>query len=146
MRKVIFSALIAIICCSVLSMGSFAAAKKSAKKPVPANKNVVNPGIKLDDVKISVVEKPENKYWSLKGGYAGGGALLAGTISVPFKGLYVGGEAGYVIGSGFGVMDLGINCIYPMGDRYVGVEATYANYSKNVGNIPGISGSKNGAQ
>ena len=146
MRRVLFVTLIiGIFCFSFLSNGSLAAAKR-AKKPASVKQSQPSSGMTLEQVKITVVEKTESKFWTLKGGYAAGGALLAGSISAPFKGVFVGGEAGYVVGNSFGVIDLGINCIYPMGDRYIGIEATYANYSKTVGNIPGISGSKNGAQ
>ena len=75
MRRVLFVTLIiGIFCFSFLSNGSLAAAKR-AKKPASVKQSQPSSGMTLEQVKITVVEKTESKFWTLKGGYAAGGAL-----------------------------------------------------------------------
>lgn len=76
----------------------------------------------------------------VKGGLAGGAGLIAGEYMMPVGPMIVGGELGYAIGNNFGVIDAGIKGIYSLGMPFVGLEISYAGYSKDVTNVPGLSG------
>ncbi|MFA6169725.1 MAG: hypothetical protein WCW67_03440 [Candidatus Margulisiibacteriota bacterium] len=82
----------------------------------------------------------------LKAGLAGGAGLIAASYAIPMGPIYLGAEGGYAIGSGYGVIDAGIMGFYPLGQAYVGLEVTYANYSKKVKDIPGLTGTIEGAK
>jgi hypothetical protein len=77
---------------------------------------------------------------AVKGGLAGGAGLAAVEYLLPVGPVYLGGEAGYAIGNNFGVIDVAGRCIYNVGNNYIGLEIGYAGYSKDVTNVPGLSG------
>lgn len=77
---------------------------------------------------------------AVKGGLAGGAGLAAVEYLLPVGPVYLGGEAGYALGNNFGVIDLAGRCLYNIGSNFVGVEIGYAGYSKDVTNVPGLSG------
>ncbi|MBI5699926.1 hypothetical protein HZC35_06485 [Candidatus Saganbacteria bacterium] len=76
----------------------------------------------------------------VKGGLAGGAGLIAGEFFMPMGPMNVGGELGYAIGSNFGIIDAGVKATYSLGMPFVGLEISYAGYSKDVTNVPGLSG------
>lgn len=76
----------------------------------------------------------------VKGGLAGGAALIAAEMVMPMGQYNVGCEVGYGLGNNFGIIDLGVKATYPMGKNFVGAEISYAGYSKDVTNVPGLSG------
>ena len=77
---------------------------------------------------------------AIKGGLAGGAGLAAVEYLLPVGPVYLGGEAGYAIGNNFGVIDAAGRCLYNLGNNFVGLEIGYAGYSKDVTNVPGLSG------
>ena len=82
----------------------------------------------------------QQKMLTVKGGLAGGAGLIAAEILMPMGPGFLGAEAGYAIGSNFGIIDAGVKAVYSMGNPYVGLEVSYAGYSKDVTNVPGLSG------
>jgi len=94
--------------------------------------------------KIKVVQpnvgQARQKILAVKGGLAGGAGLVAAEILMPMGPGFIGAEAGYAIGNNFGILDAGIKGIYSFGNPYVGLEISYAGYSKDVTNVPGLSG------
>ncbi|MFA4906145.1 MAG: hypothetical protein WC645_06545 [Candidatus Margulisiibacteriota bacterium] len=76
----------------------------------------------------------------VKGGLAGGAGLIAAEYLMPMGPVTVGGELGYGIGSNFGIIDAGAKATYSLGMPFVGLEISYAGYSKDVTNVPGLSG------
>ncbi|MBI4680618.1 MAG: hypothetical protein HY753_05280 [Nitrospirae bacterium] len=104
------------------------------KKELPADSQ-----LKLEITKVQIVEKSARSL-TLKGGLAGGAALFAADYLMPMGPVFLGGEIGYAIGSGFGIIDAGAKVLYPVGNFNVGLELAYAGYSKDVTNVPGLSG------
>lgn len=103
-------------------------AAKQAAKPV-----------KVEILKVRVVEQPQ-KILAVKGGLAGGAGLLAVDFLMPVGPAYLGGEAGYAIGTNFGIVDAAVKVVYSFGAPFVGLEVGYAGYSKDVKEVPGLSG------
>lgn len=98
--------------------------------------------VKLEITKISVSQvKPLNPL-QLKLGFAGGAILLAGQYSLAQIPADI--EAGYAIGNGFGVIDLGISAKRNFDKNFIGGEFTLASYSQKVQDVPGISGTIDG--
>jgi len=95
--------------------------------------------IKVEVLKVQVVEQPQ-KILAIKGGLAGGAGLIALDFVMPVGPVYLGGEAGYAIGNNFGVVDAAVKAVYAFGAPYVGLEVGYAGYSKDVKEVPGLSG------
>ncbi len=101
------------------------------KKSLPEQKPVVSKETSvLDSSKLLIV----------KAGSAGGAVLIGVDALVPMGAWMLGGEAGYAIGDNFGILDLGLKGVYSFGDPFLGVEVLYAGYSKDVKNVPGLSG------
>lgn len=95
--------------------------------------------VKVEVLKVRVVEQPQ-KILAVKGGLAGGAALIAADFMMPVGPMYLGGEAGYAIGNNFGIIDAGVKGIYSFGGPFAGLEISYAGYSKDVTQVPGLSG------
>ncbi len=98
------------------------------------------PQTKLEITKVQVIEGPQTKILSIKGGLAGGADLIGADFLMPVGPVYLGGEAGYAIGNQFGIIDLAGKVVYSLGMPFVGLEVSYAGYSKDVTNVPGLSG------
>jgi hypothetical protein len=76
----------------------------------------------------------------VKGGLAGGAGLIAGELLMPMGPMNVGGELGYAVGNNFGIIDVGVKGVYSLGMPFLGLEVTYAGYSKDVKDVAGLSG------
>ena len=76
----------------------------------------------------------------VKGGLAGGAGLIAGELLMPVGPMNVGGELGYAIGTNFSIIDAGVKGVYSLGAQFIGLEVNYAGYSKDVKEVPGLSG------
>ena len=76
----------------------------------------------------------------VKGGLAGGAGLIAGELLMPVGPMSVGGELGYAIGNNFSIIDAGVKGVYSLGAQFIGLEVNYAGYSKDVKEVPGLSG------
>lgn len=89
----------------------------------------------------SRAEAPKvNPVFLVKGGLAGGAGLVAAEYWMPMGPVFLAGEAGYAMGNNFGLIDAAAKVIYSMGAPFVGLEVGYAGYSKDVTNVPGLSG------
>lgn len=109
------------------------------KKEVADLKKEVSPAVV--PVKAAAPSGPSApKTLIVKGGLAGGAGLIAGEYLMPVGPMNVGGELGYAIGSNFGIIDVGVKGVYSLGMPFVGLEVTYAGYSKDVKEVPGLSG------
>lgn len=148
--------LLSLICVAavVLSLGLPAfSAKKVVKKAV--KKPAVTPASPVAPLRAAprsaVAPRPApapvaSRALVLKGGLAGGAGLIAAEYLMPMGPVMLGGEAGYAIGNNFGIIDAGVKVVYSMGSPFVGLEVAYAGYSKNVKEVPGLSGTvKSGA-
>ena len=94
---------------------------------------------KVEMIAAKVVpERP--RILAIKGGLAGGAGLIAADFTMPVGPIYLGAEAGYAIGNNFGILDAGIKGIYSFGKPFIGLEISYAGYSKDVKDVPGLSG------
>ena len=80
------------------------------------------------------------KVMAVKGGLAGGAGLIAADFMMPVGPMYLGGEVGYAIGNQFGIIDAAIKGVFSFGAPFVGLEVGYAGYSKDVKEVPGLSG------
>jgi len=76
----------------------------------------------------------------VKGGLAGGAGLIAGELLMPVGPMNVGGELGYAVGNSFSIIDAGVKGVYSLGAQFIGLEVNYAGYSKDVKEVPGLSG------
>lgn len=76
----------------------------------------------------------------IKGGLAGGAGLIAGELLMPMGPMNVGGELGYAIGTNFSIIDAGVKGVYSLGAQFIGLEVNYAGYSKDVKDVPLLSG------
>lgn len=77
----------------------------------------------------------------VKGGLAGGAGLIAAEYLMPMGPINLGGELGYAIGNNFGLIDVGVKGVYSLGAQFIiGLEVNYAGYSKDVTDVPGLSG------
>jgi hypothetical protein len=76
----------------------------------------------------------------VKGGLAGGAGLIAGELLMPVGPMSVGGELGYAIGNNFSIIDAGVKGVYSLGAQFIGLEVNYAGYSKDVKDVPLLSG------
>lgn len=97
--------------------------------------------VKLEITKVQIVEQSQKtKIFTVKGGLAGGAGLVAMEYLMPMGPRVIGGEAGYAMGSGFGAIEAAIKVLHPLGNHFVGLELSYAGYSKDVTSVPGLSG------
>jgi hypothetical protein len=126
-----------------------AAVKKVVKKPVVTPASSVAPLRAAPQSAVAPSPAPAavaSRALVLKGGLAGGAGLIAAEYLMPMGPVMLGGEAGYAIGNSFGIIDAGVKVVYSMGSPFVGLEVAYAGYSKNVKEVPGLSGTvKSGA-
>ena len=105
------------------------------------NRQLIGMGkpVKVEVMRVQVVEQPQ-KILAVKGGLAGGAGLVAADFMMPMGPIFLGGEVGYAIGNNFGVIDAGVKGIYSFGGPFAGLEISYAGYSKDVTQVPGLSG------
>lgn len=96
--------------------------------------------VKVEITKMEFVQWKSLNMLMVKGGLAGGAALVAGEYRIPVGPVFIGGELGYAMGSGFGIIDVGARILYPLEKTFVGIELSYAGYSKDVTSVPGLSG------
>lgn len=144
MRRVLSLVCVAAV---VLSIGvPVFAAKKTVVKPKrkitvtkPAAPRIA-PAPAAPAPRAAAAVPAEKKCLVLKSGLAGGACLLAAEYLMPMGPVKVGGEAGYAIGNSFGIIDAGVKVLYSMGAPFVGLEVSYAGYSKDVKQVPGLSG------
>lgn len=156
MKKVLSFSLICSLAL-ILAAPSFAASvvKKTVTKTTTKTMEITpkaGPSPATQALQMAAVNQasavvPANpKLFGLKAGLAGGAGLIAASYAIPMGPIYIGAEGGYAIGSGYGVIDAGVMGFYPLGPAYIGLELTYANYSKKVKEIPGLTGTVDGAQ
>jgi len=95
--------------------------------------------VKVEAIRAEVVQE-QARILGVKGGLAGGAGLIAADFMMPVGPIYLGAEVGYAIGNNFGIIDAGVKGIYSLGNPFIGLEISYAGYSKDVTNVPGLSG------
>ncbi|KAF0134321.1 MAG: hypothetical protein FD145_701 [Candidatus Saganbacteria bacterium] len=104
------------------------------------NKSEASKPVKVAVGKAQVSGSVLLKHVVIKGGLAGGAALIAADYLMPAGPGLAGGEIGYAIGNSFGIIDVGGKFIYDFGGPFAGLEVSYAGYSKDVTSVPGLSG------
>ena len=129
MKKYLIAPLFIIICIvSAVPINASPKNKHFVKYIVPAKKTIKNPAVQ------------SRSGFKMKAGFAGGVGIASAGYYFPIANLEISMSAGFGAGSAYSFTGAQIEALYRINsDWLAGLSIDYANYSKDIGGLPGIS-------